>query len=373
MFLLIAHVGDAHGIADGRLGNRIHEVVSIVNRFPIHAGNDVARLQARFFRGAAGLNALQDDPISRAEFLQNDRIRALRFREAHANRAASHFAVGDNLVVDADGGVGGQSESHAFIAVSAGNDRGVDADHLACHIDEWPAGISGIDCRVGLNESLKLLADITAILGANDACSDAALQESKWIADSESPVTHLHGIGIAKLRVGQIVAHFNFQNRQIGLFVNPDDLGGVLCLVPIQCDLNLGGLIDDVIVRQNKTLLIDDHARAQAAFGRRAFVRKIEEAVEKVLERLLILVLAVLVIRRTHLATAIALPWRCAPFSMLLDHLRGRNIYDRRLHLFHDAGKGARQLHGIWNRQRRSTNGRSGMRGADMSGDHRAN
>jgi len=58
-----------------------------VNRFPVHAGNDVARLQAGLFRGAACLHALQNDPVRCAKFLQNDRIGALCFREAYANRA----------------------------------------------------------------------------------------------------------------------------------------------------------------------------------------------------------------------------------------------------------------------------------------------
>ena len=166
------------------------------------------------------------------------------------------------------------------------------------------------------------------------------------------------------------MAHFNFQDRQIGLFVDPNDLGGVLGLFPVQRDLNLGGLIHDVIVRQDEALLVDDHARAQAALGLRALIRKIEEAVEKVLKRLLVLIL---IVRRTQLAAAIALPWRAAPFSTLFDHLRGRNIYDRRLHLFHNRGKGARQLHGVGNRQRRSAHGQRGMRRADMAGNHRAN
>ena len=262
--------------------------------------------------------------------------------------------LADNLVVDADGGIGWQSESDAFIAVSAGDDRGVDADYLAGHIHERAAGIPGINRRVGLQKSLKLLAYVAAVLGADDARGDAALEEAKWIADGQDPITHLNGFGIAKLRKGQVVAHFNFQNRQIGFFVDAHDLGRVLCLFPLQRDLNFCGSIDDVIVRQDEALLVDDHAGAQAALRRRPLIRKIEEAVEKVLERLLILLV---VIRRAQFAAAIALPGRCAASPALLDHLRGRNIDHRRLHLLHDRGKGARQLHGIGNRQRRSTHG----------------
>ena len=42
--------------------------------------------------------------------------------------------------------------------------------------------------------------------------------------------------------------------------------------VAIEGDLNLGGLVDDVIVAKDETFLVDDYARAQAAFGVRTFV-----------------------------------------------------------------------------------------------------
>ena len=91
--------------ADGSLRNRIHEFVSIVNQFPVDAGDHVTRLQAGLFRRAAGLNALQNNAVRCTKFLQHDRIAALRFGKAYANRAARHFAFVDDLVINADGGI----------------------------------------------------------------------------------------------------------------------------------------------------------------------------------------------------------------------------------------------------------------------------
>ena len=118
---------------------------------------------------------------------------------------------------------------------------------------------------------------------------------------------------------------------------------------------------------------IDDYALSpKLRLAVRTLIRKIKKSIEKVLKRLLILVRALL-LGWSHFAAAIALPRRTAPFSTLFDDLRCRNIHDRRLHLLYNGGKGARQLHGIGNRQRRTTHCCQRMRRADMAGDHRAN
>jgi hypothetical protein len=51
-------------------------------------------------------------------------------------------------------GVDRDREADADVArlTAVRDDRGVDADHLATHIEEWTTGVAGIDRRVGLQD-----------------------------------------------------------------------------------------------------------------------------------------------------------------------------------------------------------------------------
>ena len=119
-----------------------------------------------------------------------------------------------------------------------------------------------------------------------------------------------------------------------------------------------------MIVREDVSLFVDNHARAQATLGSRSLIGKIKEAIKKVLEWLL-----VLIVLRTHLAVA-ARDGPSLPRPSALNHLGRRNIHNRRLHFAHNRSKGARQLHRVRNRQRRGVGGGRGMRCSHASGSH---
>src|SRR5258708_15365348 len=93
MILFVAQISHAYGIADGCAGNRIHQVISVMNRFAVHARNDVTRLQACLFGGAAPFPSLQNDSIRRTELLQYDGGGPLRFGETPPRRTAAYFPL----------------------------------------------------------------------------------------------------------------------------------------------------------------------------------------------------------------------------------------------------------------------------------------
>src|SRR5262245_65006677 len=66
-----------------------------------------------------------------------------------ADVAAAHASFFDQLPGDEFRGVDGGGETDSL---RLENDSGVDADHLAARVDEWPAGIARIQRRVGLND-----------------------------------------------------------------------------------------------------------------------------------------------------------------------------------------------------------------------------
>ena len=249
----------------------------------VDVGDDVAGLQAGFIGGAAWLDGFDDDAVGRAEFLHEHGIIAAIFLESDADGAAGDFSVGDELIVDVDCGVGRQREADAFETAAAGVDGGVDADHFAGHVDQRAAGISGIDGGVGLNEALKLVADVGAIFGADDSGGDGGVQ-AEGAAEGEDPVAHLHAVGIAELGDGKIVVGVDFDDREVGVLVDADDAGAVFGGIAVERDLNFGGLVNHVIVGEDETFFVHDHAGAKAAFGVGAVVGRVEEAIEEILE-----------------------------------------------------------------------------------------
>ena len=58
----------------------------------------------------------------------------------------------NKLVVDIRYRVRWQRKSHTGISIGVGKNRSIDADHLTRHIDQWSAGVAGIDGGIGLNE-----------------------------------------------------------------------------------------------------------------------------------------------------------------------------------------------------------------------------
>ena len=84
----------------------------------------------------------------------------------NAEPGAAHAAVLQDLRQHVLGGVGGDREADAL---RAHDDRGVDADHLAARVDERPAGIAGIEGRIGLDD----VADQAAVLRAQRAADRA--------------------------------------------------------------------------------------------------------------------------------------------------------------------------------------------------------
>jgi hypothetical protein len=103
--------------------------------------------------------------------------------------------------------VGGNGEADALRAAGAREDRGVDADQLAGHVDQRAAGIAGIDRRVGLDEEL-IVGD--ADLRARQRRDDAVV--TVWptpnglpMASTTSPTSSIVGIGEVERR--EFLAH----------------------------------------------------------------------------------------------------------------------------------------------------------------------
>src|SRR4029079_13154596 len=115
--------------------------------------------------------------------------------------------------------------------------------------------------------------------------------------------------GVAELHGRQIRRTLHLDERDVGLCVAADDLRLVL-LAGRKADEDLVGVLDDVVVRDDEALRIDDEAGAEAPRLERP-ARVVEESLERADGRLELIVV-VPAAAATHTTAATAGPARAA-------------------------------------------------------------
>src|SRR5579872_1234098 len=165
-------------------GNLVDQIVAVLDRTPVDVGDDVAGFQATLIGRTAGLYLLYQyaclesvDAIDCAGEIRT---------ELDTDRSADYLMAGaDQVVIDRDNSIRRHSKADALIAVGLREDGCVYANHFAVHVEQRAAGVAGVDCRVGLDEVLKLAARAGldgTVLGGDDACGHG-LRQSKRAAD----------------------------------------------------------------------------------------------------------------------------------------------------------------------------------------------
>ena len=138
----------------------------------------------------------------------------------------------------------------------AREDRRVDADQRAVHVDQRAAGIAGIDGGIGLDEEAGI---VDAEIGARDRRDDAArhrLADAEGIADGKHEVADLELVGIAEVQApGNASSPFSIFRTARSV---RSSLSRILAWIfaPVgERHLHLGRVADDVVVG-------DDDARS---------------------------------------------------------------------------------------------------------------
>ena len=126
-------------------------------------------------------------------------------------------------------------------------------------------------------------AGIRAILRADYARGNRSLQAER-AAECQHPIAHLHAIRIPEPRDWQGAIWLDLDDREIGQLIRADHFRGVVPRVLIQRNFDLRGLIDDVVVRHDVALSINDHARTQATFRAISLIRSIKKVIEEILQ-----------------------------------------------------------------------------------------
>ena len=179
----------------------------------------------------------------------------------------------EDLIHDATDHVHRDREADAVRAERLRQDGRVDADQLAVGVDERAAGIAEIDGGVGLNEIFEIRdAEPAASGGADDALRHR-LTQSKRIADREHDVAGAHLVGSAH-RHHRRVGHVHAQDGQVRIGVGADD-GRRRDATVGKLDADLVRPLDDVMVRDEVAVAVDDDAGAEAALDPLTHVGKI--------------------------------------------------------------------------------------------------
>src|SRR5690606_32680358 len=130
------------------------------------------------------------------------RIEAKAFRDvlgdrldAHTEPATPRLTELDQLVDDIFGKLRRNGETDTDRAAGRRDDRRIDADDLALHVEQRPAGIALVDGGIRLDE-IVVGAGIDIASARRDDPNRQRAAETERIADGHHPVADPHGAGI---------------------------------------------------------------------------------------------------------------------------------------------------------------------------------
>ena len=115
-------------------------------------------------------------------------------------------------------------EADADRAARGRQDRGIDADHLAIHVEQRATGIAAIDGGVGLDEIvIGALTDVTTTR-RDDAGGDGATK-TEGVTNGDHPVANTNLAVIGEIDVGEFAGFLDLEDREIGLVVDAEHRG----------------------------------------------------------------------------------------------------------------------------------------------------
>ena len=96
----------------------------------------------------------------------------------------------------------GNGKADADAAARRREDRGIDADDIAVHVEQRTAGIAAIDRRVGLDE-IVIGPGIDVAVARRDDARRHGRAEAEGIADRDHPVADAGLVAVAEMGGGQ--------------------------------------------------------------------------------------------------------------------------------------------------------------------------
>ncbi len=263
----------AHRAAGRRGGDGTDQHARRIGRLTIDRGDDIARPQPGALARPVALHGGDPD----ADIAVPIGVRHLLQRRAEP--AALDMPLVAQLGHDPAGDLGRDGEADADGGAGRRGDGGIDAHHLALHVEHRTAGVAGVDRRVDLQEIVERARADIAPARRDDAGGDRAA-EAERVAGAHHPVAHLDRAAVAPADIGQRGRRGHLDQRHVGQIVHADHLGRQVGAVG-QADHDLVGAADHVIVRDDIAGRVDDEAGAGALH---ALLARLESLTEQLLE-----------------------------------------------------------------------------------------
>ena len=233
---------------------------------PIELADDVARLQLRLCSRRSRHYLIHHHPVAVRISLLPGLGRATHDSQITAN----YPTVFQHAFEHRAHGVGWNRKANSLRTATAGNDLFVNTHNFPAQVDQGPAAVAWIDCRVRLEQITAKIRAVRLPLPANDSVRHRLLQ-SKRIADGQNKVSWLHRVGVSEFERFD-TGIIDFEHRQIQLGIGADQ-PGLLGATIAQLHLNLVHLIDHVSVGDDVTFIGHNHAGAQRVLHERLIAR----------------------------------------------------------------------------------------------------
>ncbi len=252
----------------------------------------------------------------------------------HAKPTTPRLAEFFQLIDDRNNCRGGSSEADPDRAAARRQDRRIDTDHLARHVEQGSTRIAFVDRRIGLKIIVVGTRLDVAVAGRDDARGDRAAKP-KGVADGDHPIAHAHRFAVAEFHRLEWLVRLHPKHRDIDLFILANHFG-LQFLAIGENDGYFIGVGDDVIVGNDKPGRIDDEAGAErirfalVLFLILPLIAALLAALEELLEKI--------VEGRTRLQLRRILG------ALVVHGLRRRNIHDGIADSIREIGQGLRSL-----------------------------
>ena len=252
----------------GKCGDKIGIRVDLA---AVKFQNDIVRLQTGLFRAAAFRHGHDLRSGGQAVNFRDLCVEILQ-RDAEIGPAAD-AAILLQVIHHAQHVVDGNGEAEPFDGHArlrrSGYLRGRNADDIAVHIEQRPAGVAGVDSRVGLQHIDDRSVGVD--LGGRRIVKNGGHGErqiAQRISDGLDCLADLDLVGIAD-RDGLQALCLDLQKRNVVHAVRADDGGGVfLARIELHDDGPLVRIRDDVVIGDDIAVLRQDEAAARAYAGR---------------------------------------------------------------------------------------------------------
>src|SRR5690606_9162184 len=186
---------------------------------------------------------------------------------ADAEIAALDLLAAAKLLDDWGRDFGRNGEADADAAAGRRQDRIVDADDVAAHVEQRAAGVSAVDARVGLDVAVVGSTSGGAQNRGNDAGGDGAAEPER-VTDRDHPVARARLPRVAEFDEREGLVADDLEHREIRGCVRTDQLGRIFGAVGhLYGDLFDRAVAarraDDVVVGDHVAVGRDDEAGAE--------------------------------------------------------------------------------------------------------------